>query len=95
MNSDSVVPDAMEPEPSPAVKALREEVALVQGIFYSLGEMPVRSKEAEKAAAMLRYVDKLAQAKIQELDSLIATEILQRPVKVENGTKISLAEAKH
>ncbi len=82
----------MSDEPSDAVKALRKEVALRQNAVFALGEMPIKAKEAAQAAELLAYLDKLAAEKIEELDSLIATEMLQRPMKVENGSKLSLAE---
>lgn len=93
--SDPVIPSVTAEdlaEPSAAVVALREEVSHAQNAVFALGEMPIKAKEAAQAAKLLAYLDKQAQAKIRELDSLIATEILQRPVSVD-GSKISLAES--
>lgn len=94
--ADSAIPDktdeVLAPEPSSAVVALRKEVHLAQSAVYALGEMPIKAKEASHAADVLAYLDKLAAAKIAELDSLIATELLGAPMKVEGGTKLSMVE---
>ncbi len=91
--SEGYVPDpALEPEPSPAVVAKRNEVALCQEIVFILGNASIKAKEAAHAHEIMTYLDNMAQAKIRELDSLIASEILGAPVKVE-GTKISMADS--
>lgn len=79
-------------EVSPEVKALRETLNLVTGIFYVLGEAGFKAKEAERAADLMRYADGLVAKAQDALNSQIATEELGKPVKME-GTKISLAEA--
>ncbi len=91
--SDSVIPDAAnEPPPSPAVVALRKEVSYLQNAVFALGETGIKAKEGLMAHEILAYLDGLAASKIKELDSLIATEILGRPMKAD-GTKLSLAES--
>ncbi len=90
--NEPVIPDASnEPEPSAAVVALRKEVHLAQSAVFALGEMPIKAKEAAQAAELLAYLDKRAAEKIAELDSLIASEIVGQPVRVENGSKLSVA----
>lgn len=97
MTNDPVIPDAAhEPEPSPAVVSLRREISYLQNAVFALGNTAVKAKEGLQAHEILSYLDGLAQVKIAELDSVIATEILQRPVKVEGGSKISrVDEASH
>lgn len=90
--SDSAADAVIEHEPSPAVVALRKEVAMLQNAVFALGESHIKAKEGHTAHELLSYLDGLAAAKIQQLDSQIATEILGQPVKVE-GTKLSLAES--
>ena len=74
---------------SPQVKALRDELNLVTGIFYVLGEAGFKAKEAERAATLMRYADGLVVKAQNALNSQIATEELGKPVKME-GTKLSL-----
>ncbi len=93
--SDSVIPDAAnEPEPSPAVVALRKEIGILQNVVYVMGNAPIKAKEADQAVEILKYLDGLADAKIKALDSLIATEMLGRPMQMD-GTKLSLAPEAH
>lgn len=88
--SDAVEPETAE-EVSPAVAALRKEVSWLQNAVFALGSSTIRAKEGQQAHEILTYLDGLAAAKCKELDSLIATEMLGKPVVVD-GTKISMPE---
>ena len=79
---------------SPAVKAAREEVGYLTNIFFVLGNGNIKANEAEYACKLLRYADNLLKAKTDELNSLIATEELGKPMKME-GTKLSVAPEAH
>jgi hypothetical protein len=76
---------------SPAVAALRQEVRWLQNAIFALGNGNIKAREAQEAVEILAYLDGLAAKKVAELESQIASEMLGRPVKVEGGTKLSLA----
>lgn len=84
-------------EPSPAVIAKRARVALAAEVAYVIGETAVKGKQAARAAELMAYLDAEYARECRELDSLIATEMLGKPVNVD-GSVIRLApvdEAKH
>ncbi len=90
--SEPVIPNAVIEHPaSPAVVALRKEISLLQNAVFALGNSTIRAKEGQQAHELLAYLDNLAAVKIQECESLVASEILGQPVKAE-GTKISPVE---
>ncbi len=89
--------DETPDDSSPEVKALRNELHLVTGIFYVLGEAGFKAKEAERAADLMRYADGLVVKAQNALNSQIATEEMGKPMKMD-GSKLSLAkpeEASH
>ncbi len=93
--SDSVIPSLTVEDlapPSAAVVALRKEVSLAQNAVFAIGELTIKAKEAGQAHELMLYLDAHASAKIKELDSLIATELLQRPVTVD-GSKLTVADS--
>lgn len=81
---------------SPELKALREELGIVTNIFFALGNMPIKANEAEKAAEILRYVDRLVVKAQDAVNSRIATEALGKPMQM-TGSVLSVAkdEASH
>lgn len=92
MSTDPVIPDlSKEPEPSAAVTAKRRRVHLAQSAVFALGEMPVKAKESSAAAELMAFLDSNAAKEIEELDSLIASELLGVEVKVTGHTKIEAA----
>ena len=85
--------DETEDTASPPVKALREEVGYLTNIFFVLGNGNIKANEAEYACKLLRYADGLLKEKTAALDSLIASEMLGREVKVE-GSVLSVVPDK-
>ncbi len=86
--------DETEAPVSPEVAKLRQEVSWLQNAVFALGNSPIKAKEALQAHEILAYLDGLAGEKIKALDSMIATEMLGKPVVVD-GTKLSLAPEAH
>lgn len=90
----SVIPDgaaeAIAPV-SPELQALRDEAELAASAVFSIGEMPIKCKEAEKAAKLLKYLDGIYSGVCKRIDNQIASEMLGKPVEV-NGTVLSLKE---
>lgn len=92
--SDSVIPNTViEPAPSAAVVAKRARVSLAAEAVHTIGQMPFKGAQAPRACELMAYLDAEYARECAELDSLIASEILQTPVTVEGGSKISLAES--
>lgn len=91
--SEPVIPNAElpgNPPPSPAVVAKRQRVAWAHRAVEAVGALTIRAVEAEKAAELMRYLDDRYAEECRELDSLIASEMLGAPVKVD-GSFISKA----
>ena len=92
MSDETAVDDS-----SPEVKALRQELNLVTGIFYVLGEASFKAAQAERAAELMAYANGLVVKAQDALNSRIATEELGKPMKM-SGDVLSLAkpaEASH
>lgn len=85
--------DETEDTASPAVKAGRRELFILQNIFHVISETGVRGREAALCVETLDYVGKTIESKENALNSLIATETLGRPVQME-GSVLSVVPDK-
>ncbi len=92
---EPVIPDVSAEAVAPVSKeraAQLKRVELSHAAFSSLGAMPIKCLEAEKAAELMRFLDDNYTAECKALDRLIALEALGTPVEV-NGSVLSLAKA--
>ncbi len=78
-------------EPSPELTKLREEAGILTNVFSILGEATIRAKEATMAVKLLDYMDNLLKLKVDEINSLVASETLGADVKMD-GTVLSMAK---
>jgi len=83
-----------EPEVSAELSAARKKLYLVSNIFFILGGATIKANEAKAAAEILDYANGLVMAAQDEVNSIVATEELGRPVTME-GSKLSLAAEPH
>lgn len=86
--------EPVEPEVSAELSAARKKLHLVSNIFFILGGATIKASEAKAASEILDYADALVRVAQDEVNSIIATEELGRPVKME-GSKLSLAPGAH
>ncbi len=89
--SEPVIPDmkAEDVAPvSPEVAAQRAKVSIAAEAVFVVGAAPVKCREAGRAVELMTYLDGLYAAEVKALDSLIASEMLGKPVNVE-GTKLT------